>query len=214
MNKSNFTVLVADDDPDYLFQTVFNLEKAGYKTIADIGKERIRRVIKKIESEQEEQKKKNKETLFNENEPDEDKKLDLGFKVFKLDSSNIKTWDSDFENLEQNLLDSVDNIKSDRSTEDVLYEILLKCGLDLTVPIEERIIANKKVYSVGLGALIICLEKDISNDVIEGIIELKEELKPEVIRVVFSDSSFEDDVIKTNTVQILKQHGIEDVRSI
>ncbi len=188
--------------------------KAGYKTIADIGKERIRRVIKKIESEQEEQKKKNKETLFNENEPDEDKKLDLGFKVFKLDSSNIKTWDSDFENLEQNLLDSVDNIKSDRSTEDVLYEILLKCGLDLTVPIEERIIANKKVYSVGLGALIICLEKDISNDVIEGIIELKEELKPEVIRVVFSDSSFEDDVIKTNTVQILKQHGIEDVRSI
>ena len=188
--------------------------KAGYKTIADIGKERIRRVIKKIESEQKEKKKKDKETLFSENGTEKDKKLDLGFKVFKLDSSNIKTWDSDFDNLEQNLFDSIDNIKSDRSTKDVLYEILLKYGLDLTVPIEERIIENKKVYSVGLGALIICLEKDISDDVIKGIIELKEEFNPEVIRVVFSDLSFEDDVIKTNTVQILKQNGIEDVKSI
>ena len=188
--------------------------KAGYKTIADIGKERIRRVIKKIESEQVEKNKKNKETLFNGNEEEKNKKLDLGFKVFKLDSSNIKTWDSDFENLEKNLFDSVDNIKSDRSTEDVLYEILLKYGLDLTVPIEERIIANTKVYSIGLGALIICLEKDISNDVIKGIIGLKEELNPEVIRVVFSDKSFKDDVIKTNTVQTLKQNGIEDVKSI
>ena len=80
--------------------------------------------------------------------------------------------------------------------------------------LKERIIANKKVYSIGLGALIICLEKDISNDVIEGIIELKEELKPEVIRVVFSDASFKDDSIKANAVNNLKQNGIEDIRSI
>jgi len=64
--------------------------------------------------------------------------LDIGFKVFKLDSSNIKEWDSDYENLEKNLLDTVDNIKPDRTQEDLLYEILLKYGLDLTIPIEER----------------------------------------------------------------------------
>ncbi|MBU4502771.1 MAG: site-specific DNA-methyltransferase, partial [Nanoarchaeota archaeon] len=97
--------------------------KSGYKTIADIGKERIRRVIKNIEKEKD-------ETLF------KDKKLDLGFKVFKLDSSNIATWDPDFDNVQQDLLKAVDNIKADRKEEDVLYEILLKYGLDLTVPIE------------------------------------------------------------------------------
>lgn len=187
--------------------------KAGYKTIADIGKERIRRVIKQIEQEQGEDKKNGKETLFDEAKQD-DKPLDLGFKVFKLDSSNIKAWDSDFDSLEKDLLDSVNNIKQDRSSEDVLYEILLKYGLDLTLPIEERKICNKTVYSIGLGALIVCLDKDISLDVVEEIAKLKEELNPEISRVVFSDTGFKDDVVKTNTVQILKQHGIEDVKSI
>lgn len=187
--------------------------KAGYKTIADIGKERIRRVIKQIEQEQVKDKKNGKETIFDEAKQD-DKPLDFGFKVFKLDSSNIKAWDSDFDTLEKSLLDSVNNIKQDRSSEDVLYEILLKYGLDLTLPIEERKICNKTVYSIGLGALIVCLDKDISLDVVEGIAKLKEELSPEISRVVFSDTGFEDDVVKTNTVQILKQHGIEDVKSI
>ena len=188
--------------------------KGGYKTIADIGKERIRRVIKKIESEQKEDKKKSENTLFEEGRQTENKLLDLGFKVFKLDSSNIKAWDSDFDSLEKSLLDSVDNIKKDRSAEDVLHEILLKYGLDLTLPIEERKICKKTVYSIGLGALIVCLDKDISLDVVEGIAKLKEELNPEVARVVFSDAGFKDDVVKTNTIQILKQHGIEDVKSI
>jgi len=170
--------------------------KAGYKTIAHIGKERIRRVIDEIKKE------------------DKTYKGDLGFKVLKLDSSNIKAWDSDFDTLEKSLLDSVDNIKKDRSAEDVLYEILLKYGLDLTLPIEERKICKKTVYSIGLGALIVCLDKDISLDVVEGIAKLKEELNPEVARVVFSDASFEDDAVKTNTVQILKQHGIDEVKSI
>ena len=141
-------------------------------------------------------------------------KVDLGFKVFKLDSSNIKVWDSDFDSLETSLLDSVDNMKKDRSVEDVLYEILLKYGLDLTLPIEERKICKKTVYSIGLGALIVCLDKDISLDVVEGITKLKEELNPEITRVVFSDTGFKDDVVKTNTIQILKQHGIEDAKSI
>lgn len=184
---------IADEDS--------SASKMGFINVSEIGKERIRKAIKNIEKEK-------SETLF------KDKKLDLGFKVFKLDSSNIKVWDSDFDSLETSLLDSVDNIKKNRSVEDVLYEILLKYGLDLTLPIEERKICKKTVYSIGLGALIVCLDKDISLDVVEGIAKLKEELNPEITRVVFSDTGFKDDVVKTNTIQILKQHGIEDVKSI
>ena len=174
--------------------------KAGYKTIADIGKERIRRAGEKILEDN-----KDKEGIEN---------LDIGFKVFKLDSSNIKAWDADFDDLEQSLFDAVHNIKEDRSEEDVLYELLLKYGLDLTLPIEERIIAGKTVYSIGFGALVICLDSDITLDVVEGIGKLKEELEPEIMRVVFKDSGFKDDVVKTNAIQILKRYDIEDVKSL
>jgi adenine-specific DNA-methyltransferase len=109
---------------------------------------------------------------------------------------------------------TVDNIKDDRKEADVLFEILLKYGLDLTVPIEERTIAGKTVYSIGMGALIVCLAKKITIDVVEGIAELKKELNPEVVRVVFRDSGFPDDVVKTNAVQILRQAGIDDVKSL
>lgn len=86
--------------------------KAGYKNICEIGKERIRRAGDKIVSEN-----KDKEGIEN---------LDIGFKVFKLDSSNLKSWDSSIDNLEQNLLDMESNLKKDRTNEDLLYEILLK----------------------------------------------------------------------------------------
>jgi len=138
----------------------------------------------------------------------------LGFKVFKLDASNIKPWDANFDNLDTALFNAVENIKPDRSEADVLYELLLKYGLDLAVPIEERQIAGKTVYIIGAGALIVCLADKISLDVVEGIAALKEELKPEVMRVVFKDSGFADDVVKTNAVQILRQAGIEDVKSL
>jgi adenine-specific DNA-methyltransferase len=188
--------------------------KTGYATIADIGKERIRRSIKKIETEKEERKQKNKGELF---EPSDtgDVECDLGFKVFKLDASNISTWDPDFDNVQQDLLSAVDNIKTDRTEEDVLYEILLKYGLDLTVPIEELEIKGKKVFVVGMGALIVSLASDVTVEIVEEIAKLKEKYQPEVeMRIVFKDSSFKDDVVKTNAVQILKQHGIEDVKSI
>ncbi len=157
---------------------------------------------------------------------------DLGFKVFKLDSTNIKPWEADFDLTEQDLLDYVENIKTDRREEDVLYEILLKYGLDLTLPIDEWIMDNGKlimkeksnsqlstvnsqlVYSIGRGALIICLSDDISLEVVQGIAKLKDKLNPEIMRVVFKDSGFKDDVVKTNAVQILKQAGIVDVRSL
>ena len=174
--------------------------KAGYKNIADIGKERIRRAGEKIKADNSDN-----EGINN---------LDIGFKVFKLSSSNIKPWDADFDNLEDTLLNIVDNIKDDRSQDDVLYEILLKYGLDLTVPIEERQLGGKTVYSIGFGALVICLDDSITIDVVEAIGGLKAELEPEVMRVVFKDSGFKDDVVKTNAIQILKKHGIDDVKSL
>jgi adenine-specific DNA-methyltransferase len=174
--------------------------KLGYKTIADIGKERIRRAGEKI--------------LQDNADKGDIENLDIGFKVFKLDSSNIEPWDGDFDNLENALLSAVNNIKKDRSEDDVLYEILLKYGLDLTVPIEERQINGKTVYSIGLGALVVCLDDAITLDVVEGIGSLKKELAPEVMRVVFKDSGFKDDVVKTNAIQILKKYGIDDVKSL
>ena len=180
--------------------TAKNLEtyKEGYKTIAEIGKERIRRVISKIKEEQDEK-------IDN---------LDLGFKVLKLDSSNIKAWDSETENLEEDLLSAVNNIKEDRNQDDILYEIMLKYGLGLTLPIEKIEIAGNKVFNVGMGELICCLSRSISLDTVRGIGKLKEEINPENCRVVFMDNGFKDDVVKTNAMQILKKHGIEEVRSI
>lgn len=175
--------------------------KAGYKNICEIGKERIRRAGEKIKSD---------ETLPAENR----EKLDIGFKVFKLDSSNIKEWDSETENLEQSLFDSIDNIKSDRTSLDILYEILLKYGLDLNVPIVE----NEHFYSIGGGTLLINLDKEIDMEVIDSIceeyktlLEIDEDFKT---TVVLRDSSFANDVDKTNAMKKLEQVGIKEVRSI
>ena len=170
--------------------------KAGYKTIAEISKERIRRAAQKIAEENPEY------------------KGDLGFKVFKLDSSNIKAWDADFANVEQSLLDAVDNIKSDRTSEDLLYEILLKYGLDLTLPIETRDVGGKRGYVLGYGALIICLDDDVTLDTVLAIAALKTEFNSDITRVVFKDGGFANDVVKTNAIQMLKQHGIDDVKSV
>ena len=171
--------------------------KKGFISICDIGKERIRKISKK----------------FKTTNPILTNGQDLGFKVLKLDNSNIKSWDGNPENLESSLFDSVSNIKSDRTEEDVLYEILLKYGLDLTLPVEERNIQGKKVFNVGMGSLFICLGDDITSKVAEGIGEWKEECDPEVCRVIFKDNGFTD-VEKTNSVQILKRFGINEIRSI
>ena len=175
--------------------------KAGYKNICEIGKERIRRAGEKIKSD---------ESLPLENR----EKLDVGFKVFKLDSSNIKEWDTDTENLQQSLLDSIENIKRDRNTLDVLYEILLKYGLDLNIPIEE----NKNFYSIGGGSLLVSLNKEINDEVIDSIckeyrnlLEIDKEFKTTVI---LRDNSFKDDEVKTNAIKKLEQVGINEIRSI
>ncbi len=100
---------------------------------------------------------------------------------------------------------------------DLGYRVL-KVGchqhLDLAVPIEERTIEGKTVFIIGAGALVVCLASDGTIEAIEGVAKLKEELKPEIMRVVFKDAGFKVDVVKTNAVWILRQAGIEDVKSL
>lgn len=188
--------------------------KAGYTTIPEIAKERIRRAGKKILEEQKAKAEK-EGGLFAE----EEKKLDTGFKVFKLDSSNINAWDSNPDNLETALNNSLFNIKTDRSEDDLLYEILIKYGIELTEKINSHIIDEKTVYEMGAGSLIVCLADSLSTAVAEGIGKLYKEVSPEGVagngRVVFKEAGFNgSDEVKTNTLLILKQHGITNVATV
>jgi adenine-specific DNA-methyltransferase len=144
---------------------------------------------------------------------------DTGFRVFKLASSNIRAWEPDAADLESSLLKNAEHLVQGRTEQDVLYELLLKFGLDLCVPIEAKVIEGKSVHSIGGGALIVCLADGLTKNVIEllasGIIAWRAKLAPAVdTRVVFKDSGFADDVAKTNMAAILNQNGISDVRSI
>ena len=188
--------------------------KAGLATIADIGKDRIRLVRNQI---LERKKREQDELLPLDNEIAE--VGDLGFRVFKLDTSNLRAWAPAHDDLEGTLLDSVAHIKPDRSEEDILCELLLKLGLDLCVPIETQVIAGKFVRSIGAGTLIACLDENISREGVEplalGIAEWHAQISPAGdCAVVFRDSAFEDDVAKTNLVAILKQHELGNVRSL
>lgn len=188
--------------------------KAGYYSIPEIAKERIRRAGKKILEEQKAKAEK-EGGLFAE----EEKKLDTGFKVFKLDSSNINAWDSDPDNLETALNNSLFNIKEDRSEDDLLYEILIKYGIELTEKINRHSIDGKTVYEMGAGSLIVCLAESLSTAVADGIGKLYKEVSPEGVdancRVVFKEAGFNgSDEVKTNTLLILKQHGITNVATV
>lgn len=178
--------------------------KAGYKNICEIGKERIRRAGEKIKAEIEEQ---NAQLKIGE----EPKKLpDIGFKVFKLDSSNLKQWQPDYDDLETTLFDSISNYVDGRSELDVVYEIMLKMGMELAWPLETHTIGGKNVYEIGMGALMICLDDHITTEVAEGMVALHKELSPETWRVVFKDNGFADDSAKVNIKEILKSAGLEE----
>ena len=199
--------------------------KAGYQNIAEITKERMRRAGDKIiadkKGELESLKKSMEGKMFQEEIQQKMEQiqttinhLDIGFKAFKLDSSNIKTWDGNLDQLQNNLFDSQDNIKEDRTEEDLLFEILLKYGLDLTVPIEQKIVENCTIYNIGSGVLFVCISDKITTEVATSIGKWKEELQPTTCRVLFKDNGFKDDVAKTNSIQILRQFGIEECNSI
>jgi len=163
--------------------------KEGYTNICEIGKERIRRAGDKILEES------------------DNKDLDIGFKVFKLDSSNLEKWDPDYNNLEQTLLNNKENIKPDRTELDLIYEIMLKYGIDLTLPIEKI----NNIYSIGYGALLICLEDNITKEIVEEIIKLKSD---DISRIVFKESSFKSDSDKTNIKETLRINNIDEFITI
>lgn len=145
--------------------------------------------------------------------------IDAGFRVFKLASSNIHAWEPEPADLKGTLLANAEHLVPGRTEQDVLYELLLKLGLDLCVPIEKKEIAGKAVHSIGGGTLIVCLADGLTKDTVEklanGIVAWRKELAPAIdTRVVFKDSGFADDVAKTNMAAILNQNDILDVRSL
>lgn len=144
---------------------------------------------------------------------------DIGFRVFKLDSSNIRAWDPSISDIEGTIEEYTDHVKSDRSEHDILIELLLKLGLDLSVQIKSKEICHKTVYNIGLGVLLVCLSTIISSNEIEplakGMIDWIKGQNPEVETViVFRDSAFENDVAKTNITAIFNQHGFNNIRSL
>ena len=171
------------------------------RNIAELTKERLRRSAKKIKDEN---------PLF---------AGDVGFRVFKLDSSNIRPWDPSPDDLRTAITENISHLREDRTEQDILYEMLLKRGLDLCVPMEQRTIASKTVHSIGGGVLMACLAKKITRADAEllsqGIVAWHTELAPTGdVACIFRDNAFVDDVAKTNLAEILKQHGLTNVRSL
>jgi len=170
--------------------------KAGYKTIAEISKERIRRAGKKIKEEN---------TIVAST-------LDVGFRVLKVDSGNMADVYYTPDNAQQDLLPLLtDNIKEDRTPEDPLFQVLLDWGVDLTLPITKETIADREVFFVDGNALAACFLKN--GQITEDF--CKELARRESLRVVFCDSGFKDDSVKINIEQIFKLMSPHtDVRTI
>jgi len=159
--------------------------KAGYKTIAEIGKERIRRAGNKIKEE-------NALTALN---------LDIGFRVLKVDSSNMQDVYYNPDDYSQDLLSKIaDNIKLDRTDEDLLFQVLLDWGVDLSLPVSKKKIADNDVFFVSDNALVACFVK--KGEITEDFCKELTKYKP--LRVVFRDSGFKDDSMKINVEQIFK----------
>ena len=223
--------------------------KAGYKTIAEISKERIRRASVKVREDIEQSIATNKRTIaiyqdelneiyddllykLNRVQEEQDvlekirtqeklieeqqillEEIDLGFRVFKLQKSNFKVWDAstpkDAEAIQQALELHVDHIDPQAEQEAILFELLLKSGLGLTTPIENLTLAGKTVFSVAEGALLICLDKALTSEVIKAMAELNPS------RVICLDEGFQDnDQLKTNAVLIMKSQRVNEFRTV
>lgn len=176
--------------------------KAGYKNICEIGEERIRRAGEQIRTEWE--KGHPSDGMFSE---DEKFNVDIGFKVFKLDSTNIVPWDSSAEYNEENLFNLSNVFKNERSKADILYEIMLKYGV-FDRSVEEIDVNGKTMYRVGKRYMIVCLEDNVTSDDVKAI----GELSPKT--VIFKESGFNNDNDKINAVYNLEKSGVEDVKCI
>ena len=165
--------------------------KAGYKNICEIGEERIRRAAKKIAEE-------NPEAKF-----------DGGFRVLKCDSSNMKDVYYNPSEFEPSFLDTMeDNIKEDRTAEDLLFQVMLDLGVLLSSKIEETTIAGKKVFNVADNFLIACFDKDVNDEVV------KEIAKKKPYYFVMRDSSMANDSVATNFEQIFATFSPDTVRKV
>jgi len=161
--------------------------KAGYKTIAEIGKERIRRAGKKI-------------TQDNASKPSIDK-LDIGFRVLKIGTSNMADVYYAPDTLDKDTLDLfIDNIKPDCTSEDLLFQVMLDWGVDLALPITRQTIQDKEVFFVDNNALAACF--DAHGGIDEAFV--KELAKHQALRVVFRDTGYKDSAVKINVEQIFK----------
>jgi adenine-specific DNA-methyltransferase len=176
--------------------------RTDYPTISDIAKERVRRVCNKL-----------REEAGGKLPLDGQQYRDIGFRVFKLAESNFNPWDSltthETANLEKQLDLHIDHIRQERTDDDILYELLLKSGFPLTTPVEKKTVAGKTLYSVASGALVICLDRALSLELIRAIAEMKPE------RVVCLDEGFAgNDQLKTNAVQTFKIKGITSFKTV
>lgn len=183
--------------------------KAGYKTICEIGKERIRRAGEKVKAEA---------GLTEQN-------LDIGFRVYKLDSSNVKAWNPQAEDLATAVNNYAEHLVGGRTEEDFLTEIMLKSGIDLVEEVEERVIAGHRVQSLGFGQYYACMAADLAKDaedVALGIAAWHEEdcafaggEQQDTCTVFVSDRAFDsNDAAKMNFVAILEQHGICNIKAL
>lgn len=170
--------------------------KDGYKTIPEIAEERIRRAGDKI---------------LNENP---DSSIDVGFKVFELAKTNMQQWDSNPEKFDEQLdayeVMEGNNFVSGRTSEDVVYELLLKQGLELTDPIEKKTIDKADVYVIDHGALYIILGTGFNDNLANFIVQDNSAFSKELITVIFQDVGFEDDSDKLNVLETLKNSGVKD----
>jgi len=176
--------------------------EGDFKTVADITKERVRRVIAKMQKE-------TAEKLSME----DDNGTDNGFRVLKLAESNFRTWDAavphDSHLLERQLELHVDHLREGRTSEDILYELLIKSGFPPTTAVDKEQVAGQWVYAVAGGALMICLERTLTLELIRGIAELRPE------RVVCLDEGFAgNDQLKANAVQTFRTKGVTSFRTV
>ncbi|MDU4318611.1 MAG: site-specific DNA-methyltransferase [Clostridium sp.] len=167
--------------------------KAGYENICEIGKERIRRAGKKI---------------IDEN-PEVADKLDIGFRVLKLDSSNMKDVYYNPNEYTQDMLSHLEsNIKDDRTSEDLLFQVMLDLGELLSSDIREIGIEGKKVFNVGDGNIVACFDDEITNEVLTEIAKIKP------LYAVFRDSALSNDSVATNFEQIFKTYSPNTIRKV
>lgn len=185
-----------------LVQLPERTDRKDYPTIADICKERVRRVIKKLNNEE-----------AGKLDLEQAKDQDRGFRVFKLAESNFTPWDAeapkDAESLAKQLELHIRHIRDGRTEQDLLFELLLKSGFPLTTPIQTLMLEGQPVHSVADGAMLICLERELTLELIRAMAGKKPE------RVVCLDAGFAgNDQLKANAVQIFKTKGVTSFKTV